>query len=156
MAYAVMADIIARMPTRDLIELSDPNNLAIQPEPISQAINDASGLIDGYIATRYALPMADPPPILTICCVDIAVYNLQKLRPIRDIKDSRDRYEDWLKFLEKVNKGEVQLGIAADTGKEPTIQPQTISLSPLFQSSYASDVNGIPKNLFNRGSMRGY
>jgi len=154
-AYAQQADIQSRVPTRDLVELTDPNNVEIQAEPIAQAINDASGLIDSFLATRYVLPMLDPPPILTIACVDIAIYNLQKLRPIRDLTDARARFEDWLKFLKEVNCGKIQLGVAADNGLEAPIQPQTVSLRPIYQPSYASNVNGVPSNVFNRGSMRG-
>ena len=43
---------------------------------IDEAIADADGEIDGYLAKRYAVPIAPAPKIINKCSKDIAVYNL--------------------------------------------------------------------------------
>ena len=43
---------------------------------IDEAIADADGEIDGYLAKRYAVPISPAPKIINKCSKDIAVYNL--------------------------------------------------------------------------------
>lgn len=43
---------------------------------VTEAIEDASGEIDGYLTKRYSLPLPGPPKILNKFAKDIAVYNL--------------------------------------------------------------------------------
>ena len=67
--------------------------------------------MDGYIGSRYTLPLPQVPPVLEGYCIDIALYELMKLRPMGDIEDARKRYEDALRFLRELNRGEVSLGL---------------------------------------------
>ena len=43
---------------------------------IDAAIADADGEIDGYLAKRYAVPLAPVPKVINKFSKDIAVYNL--------------------------------------------------------------------------------
>ena len=49
---------------------------------VTAALDSASAEIDGYIAVRYTLPLASPPPNLTQPCVDIALYRLASSRDV--------------------------------------------------------------------------
>lgn len=78
---------------------------------ITRALVDASAKMDGYIGSRYTLPLPQVPAILAGYCIDIALYEMMKLRPLGDIEDARKRYEDAIRFLKELNRGEVSLGL---------------------------------------------
>jgi phage gp36-like protein len=136
--------MINRYPNRDLVQLTneDPAATTVNQAPISLALADASSEIDGYIEARFQLPLADPPPVLNRLATDIAMYRLQSLRPLHDLQDARQRYEDAVATLEKVAAGELTLGIAAD-GKEPQV------------AGAVETVQG-PDRVFNRDRLKGY
>jgi phage gp36-like protein len=119
--YASSDDMIARYPSRDLVQLTneDPTQTAIDTIVIDQALIDASAEIDGYLDGRFALPLTDPPAVLNRLACDVAMYRLQSLRPIHDMADARQRYEDAVQLLVRVARGELTLGLAGDN-LEPT------------------------------------
>ena len=49
---------------------------AILAPLIDEAIADADGEIDGYLAKRYAVPLAPVPKVINKFSKDIALYNL--------------------------------------------------------------------------------
>ncbi len=77
-------------------------------EVLQMATGDASAFIDGHLAGRYALPLANPPTILKALAVDVAIYNLA-----RDhaglTEDIRQRFEDAKSYLRSVARGEIKL-----------------------------------------------
>lgn len=83
---------------------------------ILELIKEADGLIDGYLARRYALPLATPPGLLVTWARAIVRY---KLHPDRDGDDRSDPvvrdYRDALKFLQQVSEGKFSLGIEDPT-----------------------------------------
>lgn len=108
--------MIARYPNRDLVQLTneDPTQTSINATVIDQALADASAEIDGYLDGRFALPLTDAPTVLNRLACDVAMYRLQSLRPIHDMADARQRYEDAVQLLVRVARGEVTLGLTAD------------------------------------------
>ena len=136
MPYATLTDMQNRYPARDLIALSDPNNAAIQAGPINQALADASVEIDGYLESRFSLPLTDPPAVLNLHCCTIAMYRLQSLRPLHDLEDARKRYEDTLKFLKAVAKGELTLGLSADNAEPPSMKPSVVTTEPHGENQF--------------------
>ena len=144
MSYATAQDVINRYPNRDLVQLTneDPTATTVNTTPITQALDDASAEIDGYIEGRFTLPLNDPPAVLNRLATDIAMYRMQSLRPLHDLEDARKRYEDAVAMLEKVAAGELTLGLSVD-GKEPPIAGQV------------ETVEG-PKRVFNRDKLKGY
>ena len=81
---------------------------------------------------------------------DIAMYRLQSLRPIHDLADARQRYEDAVTLLVRVARGQVTLGLAAD-GTEPAPTPGSVV------TNAGGDANGeLPQRIFDRGSLKGY
>jgi phage gp36-like protein len=150
--YATPNDLIARYPNRDLVQLSneDPTQSTVNTAPLAQALNDASAEIDGYLESRFALPLADPPQVLTRLACDIAMYRLQTLRPLHDLADARKRYEDAVELLVRVARGEVTLGLALDN-----IEPTQAQGAVVTQAG--GDASGaLPSRVFDRGSLKGY
>jgi phage gp36-like protein len=144
-SYAVAQDMINRYPNRDLVQLTneDPTATTVNDTPITQALEDASAEIDGYIEGRFALPLTDPPAVLNRLATDIAMYRLQSLRPLHDLADARKRYEDALAVLTRVADGELTLGLSADN-MEPPLAAETV------------ETVKSPGRIFNRGNLKGY
>ena len=125
--YATQADLESRYSERDLRLVTDPQAQSIDDTRTKQALDDAQSEIDSHLGQRYQLPLQtlvasvlDPlvpfvaqalatPSVLKRLACDIAIYRLQTLRPADDVKDARHRYEDTLKTLRMMAKGEIQI-----------------------------------------------
>lgn len=73
---------------------------------VVQALLDADALINGYLASRYALPLSSVPQNLPQVACAIARYQL-----LGDAatERARDDYEDALQWLKDVSAGRVKL-----------------------------------------------
>ncbi len=111
MPYATQQDLIDRFGQAELIELSDRSRSgAIDAAVVARALGDADAEIDGYLASKYTLPLDPIPlPIARIAC-DMARYHLHDDRVTEQV---RKRYEDAIRFLKAVVSGEVTLGVDA-------------------------------------------
>ena len=149
MVYASSDDMIARYPNRDLVQLTneDPTQTTINTAVIDQALADASAEIDGYLDGRFALPLTDPPTVLNRLACDVAMYRLQALRPIHDIADARQRYDDAVQLLMRVASGEVTLGLTADN-LEPAEGLDVIQTD--------KSCGGAPVRIFSRRTLQSY
>ena len=152
MVYATPNDMTARYPNRDLVQLTneDPTQTIVNTLALQQAVNDASAEIDGYLGSRFMLPLTDPPALLNRLTCDIAMYRLQSLRPLHDVADARKRYEDAVELLVRVARGDVTLGLALDNIEPPTAQDALIIQA-------GGDSSGVlPQRVFDRGSLKGF
>lgn len=114
MPYATQQDLIDRLGEPRLIQLTDintPATGAVDATVVARALEDASGEIDGYLAGRYALPLATPPAILKTYCCSIAHYRL--LGSAAD-EVTRDDYRAAIKYLTAVSAGTIPLMPPAD------------------------------------------
>lgn len=138
MPYATQQDLIDRFGQAELIELSDRSRSgAIDAAVVARALGDADAEIDGYLASKYTLPLDPIPlPIARIAC-DIARYYLHDDRVTEQV---RNRYKDAIRFLESVVSGEVTLGVDA-TGEAPAAVggPQTSSPDREFTRDTLAD-----------------
>lgn len=110
---------------------------------IDAAIEDADGEIDGYLAKRYAVPLAPTPKVINKFSKDIAVYNLFSRIGIdegTDQKNYLNRYNAAIKFLTLVAEGKVSIGTQAD--------------DPATAAATGFTVKSNPR-LFSRDSMKG-
>jgi phage gp36-like protein len=116
-SYATVGDMMASFPFRDLVQLSneDPTQTTIDQGRLQTQLNLATSVINSYLETRYTLPLTHIPQLLRTLCLDIAMYRLQCLRPLHDLKDARMRYVDSQGILTQVNLGKLSLALD-DTG----------------------------------------
>jgi len=152
MTYATSDDMIARYPNRDLVQLTneDPTQTTVNTAALGQCLADASAEIDGYLESRFALPLLDPPAVLNRLACDIAMYRLQSLRPLHDLADARKRYEDGVELLVRVARGEVTLGLSPDNLEPPQAQDAVVTLA-------GGDPSGtLPRRIFDRGTLKGF
>lgn len=111
---------------------------------IDEAIADADGEIDGYLAKRYAVPLSPVPKVINKFSKDIAVYNLFSRMGIDEgtgEKTYLNRYNAAVKFLTLVAEGKVSIGADADG-------------DPSSAAAIGFSAKSNPR-LFTRGQMRG-
>lgn len=108
--YITQTDIIEQLPEESLIQLTDDEGTGVVNDARADAaIKDAEGEVDGYLQTRYAVPLSPVPNIIAKLTADIAIYNLYARRQ-GATEDRLRRYQNAIKFLENVSKGVVMLG----------------------------------------------
>lgn len=103
-----------------------------------EAVLDACGEIDGYLAKRYPVPLARPPRAVVKIAKDIAVYNL--FARIGIDEDGRDktyltRYNAAIAYLRLVAEGKADLDVggggaaqaASNQGFKMSTQPRLFS-----------------------------
>jgi hypothetical protein len=121
----INADDLARaMSKAELVQLTNDEPRATEPngEIVQTAIAYACDLVDGYLAGRYSLPLAQTPTILPPLCINIARHFLHARRINRaDFpKTLETAYQATLKTLEQIRDGKIHIGIdTADKPRQP-------------------------------------
>jgi phage gp36-like protein len=133
--YLTAAELLDRMGPRELAELAtpddaavvdaallrltinvgdrsgfDPGEIAVADEAvvrIGRALADGAALIDGYLATRYTLPLTVVPAPLKRIATDVARFYLMGQRATDEV---RQRYDAQLKLLGAMRDGDFTLG----------------------------------------------
>jgi phage gp36-like protein len=112
MTYATQADLTDRFGELELAQLTDRTNGAvIDTVVLGRALADADAEIDSYLATRYTLPLASTPVVITRLACDMTRYRLYDDGMHETV---RVRYQDAVSLLKRLASGDVQLaGMAA-------------------------------------------
>lgn len=115
MPYCILDDLKSAAPETDLIQLTDDAgtgtiNLAI----VSEVITYAGDLIDGYLRSRYTLPLNPVPSLIKDIAVDLALYKLYKRRFNLSAPDGiSESFKNSMKTLKEIPAGTVSLGTDA-------------------------------------------
>src|SRR5487761_1933573 len=113
MTYATQADMVSRFGLDEITRLTDRNNAGIiDTVVLGSALADADATLDGYLASRYTLPLTSIPAALPMRAADLARYYLYGIAVPEQVKA---RHDDALAWLVQVAKGIVELGIDAPT-----------------------------------------
>jgi len=78
-----------------------------RPEAVAQAIADTTAVIDGYLASRYPLPLASVPAVIKAVARDLVRYALD-IEPDDIVQRRRD---EAIKYLVAIQRGEMTLGL---------------------------------------------
>lgn len=109
MGYCTLDDLKNDIPEAELIQLTDDADAGVVDETkVADAIADADSEIDGYLRNRYDLPLSPVPRILKKLSVGIALYYLFHRRQIQN-EVIKERYDNAVKLLDRIAKGQVQL-----------------------------------------------
>ncbi|GIT85407.1 gp436 family protein [Roseobacter sp. OBYS 0001] len=111
MPYTTLADLTDRFGENLLIQLTDRGDVAtdsIDADVIDRALADTDALIDGYVAKRYALPMAATPALIRTLAIDIAIYKLHVYDANPKIEAD---YKAAMRALEAISAGSVTLPV---------------------------------------------
>lgn len=141
MDYCTQAELENRYGTALLTEISDRTDVptsTIDTDLITRAITDATALIDGYLAGRYALPLATVPALITDLAQRIAIYYAHS--NVASEKIGKD-YEAALRQLKDIASGLIKLDVG---GAEP-------------EGSGASEVRtNEPERPLSAATMKGF
>lgn len=109
-AYCTKEDLIRRFGSAELAQLTDEANAAnVDSVDVDSACNEATSLIDLYLAPRYELPLADPiPSIVRKWACDIARYFLRGDR-VKEGDSVHTHYVEAIEALEKIADGKLDL-----------------------------------------------
>ncbi len=125
MSYCSINDIKSVIANDDLVQLTnDSGSDFVDSGKITDAINYADNIIDGYLRGRYDLPPASIPDELKYLAVDFTVYRLYSRRLYTEIPDSvLKKYYEVIKTLENIQKGVFNLGIeSTDAFNNPALK----------------------------------
>lgn len=140
MGYASQQDIVDRIGAESLLQIAgtEADSSVLDEAAVYKAIEDAEGLIDGYVGSRYPVPVSPAPTVLLRLAVDMAVYNLATSAG-ELTEDRENRYKAALKVLGDIARGLISLG--AQTPATSTQGAAVIASSP---------------RVFGRGAMGGF
>jgi len=111
MPYATPTDLITRYGSAELIQQTDlAHTGAYDAATVGRALDDASALIDGYLASRYTLPLGAVPALLVTLCCDLARYALYVDAAPDIVKARRD---EAVALLGAIAAGRVRLSVGA-------------------------------------------
>lgn len=139
MSYATKQDLIERYGQDELIQLTDratPPAGVIDDAVLTQALLDADAEINGYLQARYTLPLGSTPELIKRVACIIARYNLYEDVATDEV---RRRYEDAVRMLKSISRGEINLGVDAATGPATTAGPDVMTRSRVFTDSTLKD-----------------
>lgn len=119
MSYATQADLVERFSEAEIAQLTDRSHEAetIDAGVVQRALEDAAAEIDGRLQPRYRLPLASVPRLLKNIACDIARYRLYDDRATDQVNK---RYDDAIRLLDRIGRGEIQLGLDAADQATPT------------------------------------
>lgn len=116
--YLTALEFIDRFTEREAVMLTAPTGSStVDNARLEQGLADASAVVDGYLARRFALPLRDAstmapvvPEMIKRLSGDIARYLLTGTH-IRETDAIRNRYQDALKMLDLIATGKLSPGI---------------------------------------------
>ena len=107
MGYITRAEFERRYGEAELADLTEEN-------AFNAASADADALIDGYLASRYTLPLSVVPSLVESWAADVLRFKLWDERAPEEV---RTRYDDVLEQLKLLSQGLIALPPGADGTK---------------------------------------
>lgn len=155
-SFATVADFKQRFASDAEVAAVTDNTAAEGPDTvvIQDALNEAEGLINSYLAKRYLVPpsVTDSVVAATLrgCTLDIAVYHVVGGRS-DVISEAKQRiYDQRLEWLKAIATGEVFL---------PSATPLTSTASSAYMVDWGSGDADVDSDdavrTFSRASMAG-
>ncbi len=109
MPYATLADLIERASFAEIRQIADHDrDGAIDADVIEAALIDADNLVNGYVATKYAVPLASVPDLVRTWSVSIARYVLHRNGAPEHVATD---YKDAIAALKDVARGNIVLPV---------------------------------------------
>lgn len=112
MPYATVQDMIARFGEAELLRVTTPEDQpldTINVDRVTQALTDASSLVDSYLRRKYVTPVAAPTPeIVRATCV-LARYDLAFGSQTAPDEQKRLARKEVVEWLEAIGSGRVTL-----------------------------------------------
>jgi len=124
-AYSTQADIEKLLTPAQLVQLTDDNQDGLADATIlTEAIAQADAEIDGYLGSRYPVPVSPVPALLRQLSVAISIWRLYGRRGMTNERRRQD-YEDAVAKLKALATGTMVLPatgggeVATDASDQP-------------------------------------
>ena len=127
--FATLEAMIEKFGERQLIELTDneqPYQDVINMNKLNAAMNEANSEIEGYISSRYSLPLQTTPPFLQSLACHMTRYHACT-GAMSDNDPIKTRYENAVKSLKEISKGTIALG-GSPVGESSPVQTSNNSV----------------------------
>lgn len=139
--YLSRIDLLERVSSKELAELATPEHQPVVDVPllervlreqstvdytpvevdnalvartvIDRALGDTTALIDGYLQTRYTLPLSPVPAVLKRIATDCVRYYLMDQRATDEV---RRRFDAQVRLLAAMQRGDFSLGADEPAG----------------------------------------
>lgn len=115
MPYIDRAGLEQRFGVDEIADLLDDDNggteSSAETTSLTRACEDATAMIDGYLSSRYTLPLASVPDLVVGWAADIARFRLWDEQAPEEV---RRRYDDALTQLRDLARGLISLPPGAD------------------------------------------
>lgn len=124
------------------ISLGNISDTVILDAVIQDAIEEASSLVDGYVGSRYKVPLTTVPKMIRRITRDISVYHVfndhvASGASVQDDEKVENRYNKALALLKEVKKGDLQLpGIDTVADSNNPLWSSTQNYQPTFDMDH--------------------
>jgi phage gp36-like protein len=122
MAYSTEPDFLKRISKEDYDELVKPvtGDTLAAADIRDEAIETADDMINSYLLNVVtAVPLDEPPKVITQCSVDIAIFNLHsRIQYDRIPEWVKDRYDACISWLKDIASGKANLGLSETEEEE--------------------------------------
>lgn len=117
MGYITIAEMQTLFGNEEVLIAADRDGNGIQEDPaIQAAIDYRSSFADTYLkAGGYVIPVNPVPYVLKLCVGECSLYELSLASGVNTV-EKRKRFEDWLRWLEAVGKGDAALDAPKNEG----------------------------------------
>jgi phage gp36-like protein len=137
MRYISITHLQRAIPGQTLIWLSQDDPAASEPDMavIEDAVRNAEEIVDGYIATRYALPLTNVPTVLADIVVSLARHWLYARRPEgTELPEAvTSAKKGAMALLKDIQMGNMALNIAQTSAPQPDAgRMEVASRLPMF------------------------
>lgn len=128
MPYATLDDLIERASEAEIRQIADRDrDGAIDPDVVESALIDADNLINGYVATKYAMPLPSVPDLVRTWATIIARYELHHNgAPDHVVRD----YNNALAALKDVAAGTATLPVAPGESAPAAVSGTVMAAHP--------------------------
>jgi len=137
MPYITLADLLTRDSERDIINVTDPDGLAIDTSKVDQAIASAQAEVDSYIGGRLRMPLLDSEVTATLkhYTLIVARFYLYALNKTEAVISEYERAVQWLR---DVAAGRASTGVVQAVEPDDVVQGATI-VAPVAKPMFGAD-----------------
>lgn len=128
MTYASLADLIERAGETEIRQIADRDrDGAPDTEVIAAALSDADNLVNGYVATKYALPLPAVPDLVRTWAVSIARHVLHRNGAPEHVAAD---YKEALASLKDLARGQLALPVDPGAPAPDSISGRVMAVHP--------------------------
>lgn len=148
--YLSAQEFIDRFGEREAVQLTaEASSTTVNTTRLTQGIVDAEGVVNGYLARRFRVPLLDAstmqivePDLIKRLTGDIARYMLCSTNGVRETEAIRNRYKDAVSDLDLIAIGKLSMGVEAALASSSSAPPAGATSVRAGSRMFGDDVWG--------------